>query len=145
MTTIKVITYPESREAFFEKQLKRAQRGLDNVVKYGTDPDACAEAGETVSFYQDALSALREQAERDKGCEYCTTEEQQNERGRVFYKEFPHDARFLTTLDDAHLQIAFDNQSGWVLHFEDDSGDRMFDVKIASCPMCGRRLEAQHE
>ena len=71
MTTIKVITYPESREAFFEKQLKRAQRGLDNVVKYGTDPDACAEAGETVSFYQDALSALREQAERDKGCDGC--------------------------------------------------------------------------
>lgn len=71
MTVIKAITYAESREAFFEKQLKRARRGLDNVVKYGTDPDACAERGEMVAFYQDALSALREQAERDKGCEYC--------------------------------------------------------------------------
>lgn len=64
MTVIKAITYAESREAFFEKQLKRARRGLDNVVKYGTDPDACAERGEMVAFYQDALSALREQAER---------------------------------------------------------------------------------
>lgn len=72
MTVIKAITYAESREAFFEKQLKRARRGLDNVVKYGTDPDACAERGEMVAFYQDALSALREQAERDKGCEYCS-------------------------------------------------------------------------
>lgn len=65
MTVIKAITYAESREAFFEKQLKRARRGLDNVVKYGTDPDACAEKGEIVSFYRDALEALREKVERE--------------------------------------------------------------------------------
>ena len=88
-----------------------------------------------------AAEALREKAEREKGCEYCNDEEQRNDSGRVFYKELPHDARFLTTLDDAHLQIAFDEKSGRVLHFEDDSGDRMFDVKILNCPMCGRALK----
>jgi hypothetical protein len=65
MIAIKVITYAESRESFFAKKLKQAERALDNVVKYGTDPDACAEKGEIVSFYQDVLSALREKAERE--------------------------------------------------------------------------------
>lgn len=90
-----------------------------------------------------AVEALREKKEREKGCEFCRTEEQYNPGGRVFYKELPHDARFLTTLDDAHLQIAFDEKSGWVLHFEDEYGDRMFDIKINRCPMCGRDLRKE--
>lgn len=71
MSGIKIITYAESREAFFVKKLKQAEKALDNLVKYGTDHVACAEKGEIVSFYQDALSALKEKQERDKGCEIC--------------------------------------------------------------------------
>lgn len=76
-----------------------------------------------------------------KPCPFCGDLEETNDTGRVFYKELPHDARFLTTLDDAHLQIAQDN-NGWVLHFEDDCGDRMFDIKISCCPICGRNLDS---
>lgn len=120
MTVIKAITYAESREAFFEKQLRRARRGLDNVVKYGADPDACAERGEMVAFYQDALSALREQAERDKGCEYCLQESvmaygmDKLEREAYIYL-------------DGNLLTA------------DLYSDSMA-VAICFCPMCGRRL-----
>ena len=71
MTEIRVITYAEGRESFFEKKLKQADRALDNVVKYGTDPYACDEKGEIVAFYRDALAALREKAARGKGCDYC--------------------------------------------------------------------------
>jgi hypothetical protein len=65
MSETKAITYTESREAFFVKKLKKAERGLDNLMRYGTDPDSCVKSGEEVSFYRDALAALREQAERE--------------------------------------------------------------------------------
>ena len=93
-----------------------------------------------IEVKQKAIQALQEKAERDKGCEYCDSIELQNSSGRVFYKELPHHTEIITTLDDAHLQIAFDDKSGWVLHFEDENGDRMFDIKINDCPMCGRKL-----
>ena len=86
------------------------------------------------------LAALR-QMQPVEPCEWCGTEEQRNESGRVFYAELPHDARQLTTLDDAHLQLAYDKKTGWVLHFEDEAGDRMFDVKILACPNCGKALK----
>ena len=79
MAEIRVITYAKSREAFFEKKLKQAERALDNVVKHGTDPYACDEKGEIVAFYRDALAALREKAEREKGCEWC------KENNKVFH------------------------------------------------------------
>lgn len=75
-----------------------------------------------------------------KPCPFCEEEEQRNGSGRVFFKELPHDSRYLTTLDDAHLNLAYDKNSGYVLHFEDESGDRMFDVKVGFCPVCGKRM-----
>ena len=90
--------------------------------------------------FETAIEVLEEKLEREKGCEYCDSIELQNSSGRVFYKELPHHTEIITTLDDAHLQIAFDDKSGWVLHFEDENGDRMFDIKINDCPMCGRKL-----
>lgn len=75
-----------------------------------------------------------------EGCEYCTVEECRNPSGRIFYKQFPHNTDCLTTLDDAQLQLAYDIKSGWVLHFQDVSGDRMFDVITHSCPNCGKHL-----
>ena len=72
-------------------------------------------------------------------CPFCHEEEQRNFAGRKFYKELPHEATVMTTLNDAHLQLASDKK-GWVLHFEDDGGDRMFDIKVEHCPRCGRNL-----
>lgn len=60
MSSIKAISYVESREAYFTERLKKERRKLDNLVKYGTDHYACAEQGEIVGFYEDALTALRE-------------------------------------------------------------------------------------
>ena len=94
-----------------------------------------------------ALEALKEKAERDKGCEYCNTVEHVNGHYRNFYKAFPHhnDDKIFTSLDFADLSIAHDNESGWVLHFEDENGDRMFDIKINHCPHCGRKLGESNE
>jgi hypothetical protein len=87
-----------------------------------------------------AINAILLQQEQQDGCEYCLKEEEKNSSGRVFYKELPHDTRSLTTSYDAHLQLAYDQQSEWVLHFENIAGDRMFDVRVGLCPMCGRKL-----
>lgn len=129
MTVIKAITYAESREAFFEKQLKRARRGLDNVVKYGTDLDACAEQGEIVSFYQDAISALREQAERDKGCLYCAG----------------YEAEFMLPVIEMSENTAHSLDIDGNFAYIHCHCGRHTVGKINYCPMRGRRLEAQHE
>lgn len=68
--TKELISYEESRLAFFEQQLAGANRKLDWAIKHKSHWD-CAEKGEIVSFYQDIVKMLREQAEREKGCEYC--------------------------------------------------------------------------
>ena len=72
MSSIKAIFYVESREAYFTERLKKERRKLDNLVKYGTDHDACAEQGEIVGFYEDAITALRSELDR-VGCEYCNS------------------------------------------------------------------------
>lgn len=90
-----------------------------------------------------ALIALRQM--RTESCEVCGTKEQINTHGRIFYKEIPHDDQALTICDDSHLQLAYDDQIGWVLHFEDNDGEGMFDVKISSCPNCGRKLKPESE
>lgn len=113
MTAIKVITYAESREAFFAKKLKQAERALDNVVKYGTDPDACAEKGEIVSFYQDVLSSLREKAERMSGCDFCLDPDGDNCNNNIY---IDHTHRAAITTHDVYAPINF-------------------------CPMCGRELK----
>ena len=93
-------------------------------------------------IYLEAFQVVPSTIERvEDGCEYCTIEECRNPSGRIFYKQFPHNTDCLTTLDDAHLQLAYDTKSGWVLHFEDDYGDRMFDIKTNSCPNCGKLLK----
>lgn len=73
MNEIEAVTYAESREAFFAGALRKAERQLDWAVKHNPDCYVCAEKGEAVAYYQDALTALREKAEREKGCEYCNT------------------------------------------------------------------------
>ena len=73
MNKIEAVAYSESREAFFAGVLRKAERQLDWAVKHNPDCYVCAEKGEAVAYYQDALAALREQAERSKGCKYCNS------------------------------------------------------------------------
>lgn len=68
-----------------------------------------------------ALTALREQAERSKGCEFCCYVEYPDEKlypkeGYVFYAGFSK-------------QVDVDT-------FDEDEVE-----KISYCPMCGRKLE----
>lgn len=118
MSETKAITYTESREAFFVKKLKKAERGLDNLVKYGTDPDACAKSGEEVAFYQDALAALRAEEEREKGCGYCTGENPlpivENCYSETFIVYNRHTNKFY---------------------------DGIYPLDWIACPMCGRKLD----
>ena len=86
-----------------------------------------------------AIEALQGKLEREKRCEYCKGFYLANASGREFYKAFQHTSDYWTTLDDVTVGIAHD-KDGYFLHFEDESGDRMFDVKISSCPVCGRKL-----
>lgn len=99
---------------------------------------------DTLVTIKQAIQALQEKAERDKGCEYCRNVEHVNGHYRNFYKAFPHDNddKVFTTLDYADLSIAHDKKSGWVLHYESENGDKMFDIKINACPMCGRKLNS---
>ena len=68
-----------------------------------------------------ALTALSEKAEREKGCEYC--------RGNV--KE----------LVDGDTTIFINHEDK--VFYADWSGNDYLDWK--HCPMCGRRLEAEHD
>ena len=94
----------EKAITYFEALLERLGNGdSDNAV--------CATA----------LAALREQAERGKGCEYC--------RGNV--KE----------LVDGDTTIFINHEDK--VFYADWSGNDYLDWK--HCPMCGRRLEAEHD
>ena len=118
---IQVITYAESRNDFFEKQLSKSQRALNKVVKYSTDPDACAEQGEIVSFYQDAITALREQAEREKGCEFCC------------YTEYPE--------KQLYPKRDYLFYAGYSKQIKVDEFDEFETEEINYCPMCGKKLK----
>ena len=121
MNKIKVVTYTESREAFFNKKLKQEERGLDNLVKYGTDPDACAEQGEIVSFYRDALACLRECAERREGCEFCKNFDFSGASAKMDSGKYPH------------------------IHLAGGSYRYPRDEQFDYCPKCGRKLERSEE
>lgn len=86
---------------------------------------------------QAAISALQDQAEREKGCEYCTTIEEQNDYGRTFYKTLYED------VGPTHLNgtaCLCHDKDGWFIHYEDNEGESMCDCKTDFCPNCGRDL-----
>ena len=72
-------------------------------------------------FERAAIAALREKAEREKGCEYCNTENN----------------RYLT--DDVYLASTnfFGLNRQRVITSQDGSEYKV----LLYCPMCGRRLE----
>jgi rubrerythrin len=132
-----------------ESEIERAINHYESLIQYDqrllidaenrNDQAAEKELTEAMNEQTLVLVALRAQQEQES-CEYCSKKDSKNNSGRVFYKELPHDTRFLTTLDDAHLQLAYDQRSGWVLHFENAYGNRMFDIRVYKCPICGRQL-----
>ena len=125
MNEIEAVTYAESREAFFAGALRKAERQLDWAVKHNPDCYVCAEKGEAVAYYHDALAALRAEEERENGCEYCNDYEDLPEHiinGKPVGKVFD-------------TSITCDENGGW--HIELPSGN---DIGISICPFCGRRL-----
>ena len=64
-----------------------------------------------------ALAALQEQAERDKGCEYCSD---------MKYMPFGEHKVYI----DGNGKLDVDDDEDFQLNF---------------CPMCGKRLEEHHE
>ena len=88
-----------------------------------------------------AIEALREQAERSKGCEWCT--------GALPEDITPHREFFKNMLkgwSEDWLCVAKKVPSGeHILHCETDTAltDFSVDIPIRFCPMCGKRLEVE--
>jgi DNA-directed RNA polymerase subunit RPC12/RpoP len=78
-----------------------------------------------VPYADTSLAALQEQAERDKGCEYCNNE-------KVFGINFGGEKAGI-----AYLHKCSD---GWGLFLEMDNGSTYY-TDVVNCPMCGRRLK----
>ena len=98
----------EKAITYFEALLERLGNGdSDNAV--------CATA----------LAALREQAERSKGCEFCC------------YTEYPD--------KELYPKEGYTFYAGFYKQINDDAFAEGELEKLKFCPSCGRRLEAQHE
>ena len=122
----RISLYEESRLAFFEQQLAGANRKLDWAIEHNKSHWDCAEKGEIVSFYQDIVEMLREQAERGNGCVFCN-----DERHRI-----------REVFDEGTAKI-IDAENRYALSVDTSRDAAIFNIFY--CPMCGRRLEAQHE
>lgn len=73
-----------------------------------------------------AIEALREKAEREKGCEYCSQSSKSIDNGEV-------------GVSKAILYLCAKSKR---IHFMDAKGKlAIFDIKY--CPMCGKRLEVK--
>lgn len=100
---------------------------LETRIKY---PNNDTYGGMCEAEYQQeavvlAIEALREQAERESGCEFCCYQEYHDKtlypkEGYVFY-------------------------AGFSKQIDVDDFDEIETDEIKYCPMCGRRLEVEHE
>ena len=116
---------------------------LETRIKY---PNSDTYGGMCEAEYQQeavvlAIDALREQAERSRGCEWCT--------GALPEDITPHREFFKNMLkgwSEDWLCVAKKVPSGeHILHCEIDTAltDFSADIPIRFCPMCGRRLEVE--
>ena len=69
-----------------------------------------------------AIQALKEKAEREKGCEYCNA-----------YKN-------IATIDYGETQIIVDLNGDNIRIFDNETPGICENNKIKYCPMCGRKL-----
>lgn len=110
-----------------EEAIKALKHTEDNI-KYDERREEIYFTDKWVQAYEMAIAALREQEERSKGCEYCqrfddpcgvpmiATEEDDCDRGIYLY-------------------------NGYLCA----NGGSFCDAKVRFCPMCGRKLEVEHE
>jgi len=129
--------------------MNEIEMAIDAIgIALAQDPPAAIEQG--YGFYlviedalATALAALREQAEREKGCEWCT--------GALPEDITPHREFFKNMLkgwSEDWLCVAKKVPSGeHILHCEIDTAltDFSADIPIRFCPMCGRRLEVEQD
>lgn len=66
MAGLKMKTYEMSRLDFFKAALDRAERSLDWAVKHSADWNVCAEKGEVVSYYKDAVEMFGKSREEKR-------------------------------------------------------------------------------
>ncbi len=88
-------------------------------------------------MFKVALLAIREKAEREKGCEYCNTPISTNDAGRKFFNATQN--YFCT--GQGEISLVQESSGDFYIHYE--CGDEpwpMCDVPAKICPMCGRRL-----
>ena len=100
-------------------EIERAIEYLEPISKHPTMTGAYCE------HLKVAIEALREQAERSKGCEYCGGGEE---------LAYGHDSlkRVGSIYIDKNLLVA-------------DLYSESMAVAVCYCPMCGKRLEVEHE
>ena len=81
-----------------------------------------------MSSAETALTALREKAEREKGCEYCGQVSKSIDNGE----------------DGNSRAILYLSANNKHIHYMDAKGKlAIFDINY--CPMCGRELEVNNE
>lgn len=85
-------------------------------------------AGDLHNFYNEAIQALQEKAEREKGCGHCKT-----------YGDFQADMIVFENGDEKiEVQLCFGMLE--IIHKRDDEIIYHVDTEINYCPMCGRKL-----
>ena len=90
----------------------------------GNHVDSVTLGKEDMCYFDMAISALREQKERSKGCEYCTDSKSMYE--------------IKSKLHDSYNTDVYISETALVV----DIGCHSFGTAgVKFCPMCGRRLE----
>ena len=103
-----------------EEAIKVLKNTEDNI-NYDTQREEIHFTHEWVGAYEMAISALREQEERSKGCEWC-----------LEYKSIIEENGDFISLDETGAKGIF---------LEACTCDVVLEAKVPFCPMCGRRLE----
>jgi hypothetical protein len=109
-----------------ERAIKHFEDGSDAARKIkASEPETEPICDNIIHMNDIAISALRDKAEREKGCQYCTTGES------------------LNGYDDVGSFAIHPN--GKTHYLEVAYNDDFYNctVYINFCPMCGRRLEVE--
>lgn len=103
------------------------ERAIESL-EYFISGDCCGNQMDFVEEIEMGITALREKAERDKGCEHC-----------LLGLEIAYNAKS-KHINSKESYICLD---GNIL--EADLYTEYMAVEVRYCPMCGKRLEVEHE
>jgi len=82
--------------------------------------------------------ALKAQAEREKGCEYCNDISFSNVMGRDFYKDMNLKREKTGVINTDMVCLAHDKNGFWLTI--QGQGHSFTDIPKTTCPNCGRKL-----